>query len=730
MKLTNTLWLTSAAGAALLSAQPVWAQEQAAQVDDVIVTAQKRAQRLVDVPSSISAVDAETVRNLGIQQLSELSNHVPNLAIESSTSLNSAVYIRGVGANSRNIGFDTRVGVYLDGVYLGQSPALNQELFDLQRIEVLRGPQGALFGKNTVAGAINLISRQPSFTPETWVTARVGNYGERQAGARVNLPVSDSLALKLSLNRAQRDGFTENIFDGSDVGNRDAFSWRVQLRWEASDRLSVNASLDGLRTREAGEYGNAVTNTFGTALSPEYARPREVNLNTPTRDNRDVKGAAVDVAYKLESGATLKSISSWRETDFFSTNDVDYSPLDILSLDFSDSYKQYTQEFQWISAAGGRLEYVAGVYLYQQDADTNRTARVGSLAAALGTTPGALLPTIGSVRTRNAAFYANFDYDLMSRLSLGVGFRLSWEEKAVDYSIDSRKIPAFGLATGAFSDTRSDEDFSPTITLSYALTPRTTAFARYAHGYKSGGYNLDFVSQAVFPNGLEFRKETATSFEGGIKGDVLDRRLTFSATAFQTEFDDYQVDQFQNMGATVAIVIGNASKVRSRGIELEGGFRATDRLSFNLGLGYQDAIFTSFPGGGALGTDASGRRIPGASKIQANLGVDYVQPISGPWEVALHADYTHRGNYFSDIDNRTTLTVGAVTIPFDKIDASDLVNARISLKQTDRGWEAALWGRNLFDEEHVFIYGGDFFGTKTRRFSTPRTWGVELSARF
>jgi iron complex outermembrane receptor protein len=723
--------MSSAGACALLFAAPAMAQDaEATRVDEILVTAQKRSQRLIDVPSSIAAVSEETIRELSLQQLSEIANHVPNLAIDASSSLNSAVYIRGVGANSRNIGFDTRVGVYLDGVYLGQSPALNQELFDLERVEVLRGPQGALFGKNTVAGAINLISRQPDFTPETWLSARAGSYGDRQASARVNLPLSDTLAVKLSVNRAERDGFTDNIFDGSTTGSRDVLSWRAQARWDVSDRFSVLASVDSLRTRETAEYGNAITNTFGTALAPEYARPRTVNLNTPTVDERDVLGTSVEAAYEFDSGVTLKSITSWRGTEFFSTTDVDYSALDILSLDWADQYDQYTQEFQVISPAGGRIEYVAGLYLYQQDSDADRRARVGSLGPALGAAPGAMLPTIGSVRTRNVALYGNLDYELTERLTLGVGLRASWEEKEVAYTIDSRAVPAFGLGTGAFADSRTDRDVSPTVTLSYAFAPRLTGFARYARGYKSGGYNLDFVSQNVLQNGLEFDKEVATSYEAGIKGDLLDRTLTFSATAFQTEFDDFQVDQFQAMGNTVAIVIGNASKVRSRGIELEGAWQATDRLSFNLGLGVQEAIFTSFPGGGAQGSDASGRQIPGASKLQGNLGVTYVQPVSASFELALHADYTHRGAYYSDIDNARSIVIGGVTVPFDRIEASDLVNARIALRQVTQGWEAALWSRNLFDEDHVFIYGGDFFGTRTRRYAPPRTWGIEVSARF
>jgi iron complex outermembrane recepter protein len=709
---------------------PAAAQEGAA-VEEIIVTAQKRAERLIDVPSSIAAVGEQTITDLNVRQLAELSNHVPNLIIDSNVSLNSAVYIRGVGANSRNIGFDTRVGVYLDGVYLGQSPALNQELIDLERVEVLRGPQGALFGKNTVAGAINLISRQPTFDTETFVSARVGDYDERQGSLRFNTALGSNVATKISFNRAQRDGFTTNLFDGSDVGNRDATSGRAQLLWNVSDAMQVLASVDGLRTRERGEYGNAFTNTFGTALAPTYLTPRTINVNHNSADERDVYGGALTVSYELASGSTLKSISSYRSTEFASTIDVDYSPIELASVDFADEYRQYTQEFQWLAARTDRFEYLAGLYLYQQESDTSRAARTHSQAPLLGLPAGESLPTAGDVTTRNAAFYAHGTYDLTDRLELGVGFRWSWEEKDASYAIDGSRLPAFGLATGTFADRRTDEDFSPTATLTYQWTPNLVSYLRYAEGYKSGGYNLDFVGPRVFPNSLEFERETATNYEAGIKGDLWQRRLGFAVSVFRTEFENYQVDQFLEVSpGVIAIVIGNAAEVRTQGIEIEATLRPIDRLSLNLGVGLLEAEFESFPGGGAGNSDASGKDLPGASPMQANAGVSYSIPIGRSFDLLLHADYTYRDRYYSDIDNRTAVSVGGVTVPYDRVDASDFVNARIAIAPQSQRWEFALWSRNLLDSRNISIYGGDFFGTLTRRYSAPRTWGAEISAKF
>ena len=714
----------------VLLATPAWAQGVTA-LEEVVVTAQKREERLIDVPSSIAAVGEQTIKELNVQQLAELSNHVPNLIIDSNVSLNSAVYIRGVGANSRNIGFDTRVGVYLDGVYLGQSPALNQELVDLERVEVLRGPQGALFGKNTVAGAINLISRLPTFDTETFVSVRGGDYDERQGSLRFNTALGSNVATKISFNRALRDGFTTNLFDGSDVGNRDATSARAQLRWDVSDALQVVGSVDGLRTRERSEYGNAFTNTFGTAIVANYSTPRTINVNHNSADERDVYGGALNVSYTLDGGSTFKSISSYRSTEFASTLDVDYSPLDLLTVDFADEYRQLTQEFQWLAARIGRFEYLAGLYLYQQDSDTSRAARTQAQAPLLGLAAGQSVPTAGDVTTRNAALYAHSTYELTDALELGLGFRWSWEEKEANYAIDGSRLPALGLAAGTFSDSRTDEDFSPTATLTYQWAPSLVTYLRYAEGYKSGGYNLDFVGPRVFPNGLEFERETATNYEVGIKGDLWQRRLGFAIAVFRADFENYQVDQFLEVSpGVIAIVIGNAAEVRTQGIELEATLRPVDRLSLNLGIGVLDAEFESFPGGAAGNTDASGKELPGAAPLQANAGVSYSIPLNRSLDLLLHADYTYRDRYYSDIDNRTSVVVGGVTVPYDRVGASDYINARIAIAPQTQRWEFALWSRNLADSRHVSIYGGDFFGTLTRRYTAPRTWGAEISAKF
>ncbi|MET0338051.1 MAG: TonB-dependent receptor, partial [Caulobacter sp.] len=377
------------------------------------------------------------------------------------------------------------------------------------------------------------------------------------------------------------------------------------------------------------------------------------------------------------------------------------------------------------------LEYLLGLYLYRQDGQTHREGFAGTAGPALGLASGARLPSAGEVTTKNVAAFGNTTYALTDRLKLGVGFRWSWEKKSVDYQIDGRAMAPLGIATGTFVDDHIDKDFSPTFTLNYAWTPRVTGYLRYAQGYKSGGYNLDFVSPTIFPNALEFEKETARSYEAGLKGDAFDRKLTFAFALFQTDFEDFQVDQFRDLGGgKVAIVIGNAAKARSKGAELEGSWRPTANLSFTGGLGVLDTTFVSFPGGGAQGRDVSGNRLPGASKVQGNLAADYLIPV-GDWQVALHADYSHRGAYYSSVDNVEARPLrGGGSVVWGKVKSQDLVNARVALSDPDRGWELALWARNLFDRDYIAGYGSDFFGTSKQYYNPPRTWGVELGWSF
>ena len=723
--------------AAALAAAPAFAQDSAAGAEEedgaIVVTAQRREERLVDVPVSIAAIGEDRITATGARDVGDLGSYVPNVVIAEGTGLGSAVAIRGVGASSRNIGFDSRVGVYLDGVYLGQSPAINQSLVDIERVEVLRGPQGALFGKNTVAGAINLVTAKPKDEFSAYASVRYGNYDALSLTGRVNVPLGEGVAMKLSGSRNKRDGFIHNIVDDSYGDTVDNWTWRGQLRIDATPNLQFLVTGDGLIARENGSLGNVLTNTAGTFVDTAAPGRREISVSTIQLNNRTLWGTSLDAVLSLDSGHTLKSQTSYRDTKFHTMLDPDYSALDIFYVDYHDRYKQFIEEVQFVSPGGQPFEYLVGLYYYRTDAKTDRLAYTGSQGNLLfGSPNNTQLPSAGTVLTENIALYANLTYDITPNLELGAGFRLSRETKKATFTIDGSRLPVLGIATGTFADKRKDEDFSPSVTLTYKLSPEISAYARYAEGYKSGGYNLDFVSAASFPSGIEFDKETVKNYEIGLKGSVVGGRLTFALAGFIADYQDFQINQFRDLGGgRTAIVIGNAATVKTKGIEFEMTARPLRGLTLAGGIGFLDATYDNLPLDPV--TVVSGK-LPNAPDAQASGSIEYETAVSSAVRLRGNFTYTYRGNYFSTVTNGRQATIGSpagpITIPYDRVRGFGYADARLALGAENGRWEVALVGRNIFNNTYVEGYERDFFGTLIEGLGDPRTYAVEATFRF
>jgi len=699
----------------------------------ITVTAQKRREKLSEVPISMSNFSTESIAQTGVQQLKDISQYIPNFTMSEGTDFTSKVSIRGVGANSRNIGFDTRVGVYLDGVYLGQSPALNQALLDLERIEVLRGPQGTLFGKNTVAGAVNLISAKPSDEFSGAINTSFGNFNAREVSVLVNIPLSSTLFSKISVSKQQRDGFTKNLITNHKINELDDESYRAQLFYVAeTGNFEANLSFDGLKGDRLSYTGEAVTDSFGLALPIAETDDFEVSMGIDPHEKRDIKGSSLTLDWDLDNEFSIKSISAYRESEIHYRNDVDYSALDFLQINYSDEYKQLSQEIQLISPDKGDFKYVAGLYYYDQEALSMRIAQPGSLGYLLGVSDS--VTTEGTVDTLSYALFMNGSYQLDDAWKLGFGFRYSREDKEVDWNIDgSGGGPAFGLATGSVLDERSDNHLSPTINLSYAFNSDINGYVKYSSGYKSGGYNLDFVSVNALNSGVEFAKETVDSYEVGLKGNVLDRRLTFSLAGFQTYYDDYQVNQFMDLGdGGTAISIRNAAEVETKGLEAEVTFTPNERWQVMASLGLLDGEFSDFPGGATRGGDASGKTIPGISDVSLSVGIQYYHPLpSIGAELLTRLDYSYRSDYYDTVDNVKTHTLqNGENVPFGWVDDLSIVNARIALLSDEGTWDVALWVKNLTDESYLSATTQDFLRTVTQYRGMPRTFGVEVNYNF
>ena len=816
MKKTTTLASVIALSSALASTNvTAFAADEDFIIEDIIVTATKRNERLKDVPISMSAMGAEQLEQTGVRDLKSIAEYIPNLHISQSNDFRSTVTIRGVGAQSRNIGFDARVGVYVDGVYMGQSPSLNQELLDLERVEVLRGPQGTLFGKNTVAGAINLITKKPSDVLEGQVSADFGNLKYREFKGRLNIPLSDTAAVKFSVAKTDRDGYVENIITGNDLIGIDTLAYRVQLRLQATDQLEINASFDGLNSDSLILVGEPLTDSFGFGPVPLAPEERVVAFSADPTDKRDVYGGHLDIDYETDGGYTFKSITGYRDTDAVYTNQTDYAPIDIISIQFADKYQQFSEEIQFISPNDQAFTYMVGLYYYSQKADTQRDVILGDdfLSGYIGLFTGQgpagqefIRQTLqigvagdrvfnsGKVNTKSYAAYFNGTYEISEKLKLGVGLRYSIEDKDVNWVLDATAegtplrtptgqiidddVVAFfaqflpeghpdlvALQQGAglnklifpvastrdangnivpMINDRQDKFFAPAVSLTYALNDDSNVYAKYSSGYKSGGFNLDYVNEigVIDANGrvqgtenLEFDKETVDSFEIGYKASYFDNRFSLNMAAFLANYDDYQVNQFIDLGnGRTSIQITNAAKVKTKGIEVETTWHATDDLTFTGSIGVLDATFDEFPGGGSQGSDASGNRLPNATNFNAAFSAQYFHEIEAlDATMLMRLDITHRSDYFTTVNNDTSAEFVPVpgvgqfpgTVPFDHIEPLTLINGRIGLMSNEAGWEVYLWGRNLTNQKKYVDDLRDFFSTIARYPNRPRTFGIE-----
>jgi iron complex outermembrane receptor protein len=749
--------------------------------EGIVVTATRRAEKLSEVPIAMSVFGDDSIDQTSVRELSEISEYIPNVSISGHNDFRSVITIRGVGSASRNIGFDSRVGVYVDGVYMGQSPAVNQELLDLERVEVLRGPQGMLFGKNTVAGAISLVTKKPTDEFYGKASVNVGNYNLRELQGMVNVPLAKNVAAKLSISKTDRDGYIDNITTGNDLDTKDVLAYRGQLRITPTDKLEINLAYDGLKTDNKILVGEPLTDTLGIQKVTIAPETRKVAFDFDPTEDRDVSGAMMDLTYKFDNGFTAKSITGYRDTEANYKNATDYAPVSMLYVEYGDKFEQLSQEFQLISPDDSAFTYMAGLYYYNQSADTNRDVFLGddfltafidpvvapSVAPLLGLDPsnlteaqlafisslagfgpvGSKVINAGTVDTESFAAYFNGSYDFADRWTLGFGLRYSVEDKDVNWLLDGRNSGVFriGSTNVAPGDTttaptplindRRDSFLSPAISLSYAVTDQSNLYVKYSSGYKSGGFNLDFINEDELAanSGLEFGKETVDAYEIGLKNEFMNGRFTLNLAGFYSGYDDYQVNQFVDLGGgRTSIRITNAAKVITQGIEAEFNLQATDNFSLQGSAGYLDATFDSFPGGGTAGGDVSGNQLPGASKWSASLGGLYTRNLPSLGATLLtRLDMTYKDGFYTTVDNQKTTTLPSTqVVPYGYIDSVTLLNGRIGLQSDNGRYEVYLWGRNLTDEDYLIDDFRDFLGTIVNHPNIGRTYGAELVVNF
>ena len=685
------------------------ADDTSPELEVVVVTAQKRVQSLQDVPIAITALSGADLERINAATLSDIQYSTPNLTVSTNNRSNARIGLRGVSDFSRNPGYDNRVSVYVDGIYVGRSAASNQSTLDLERVEVLRGPQGTLFGKNTVAGAINLTTKLPDGEFNGFVEANVGNYGYQSLTGMVNGSlIDDKLYGKLMVNNSQRDGHVKNLYNGDDLNGIDDQSLRGQLRWQL-DATEINLALD-YNERGAQFHGREALND--TAAPNKF----EVAFNKGSLQSVELFGFSGIVEHELDNGMQFISLSSYRETDFQNSADEDYGPVDFVGVGspFQDAQsaigeesEQFSQEFRLSSAMNETYDYVVGVYYFNQTNSATTSAAVGNNLVSV------LVPA--QVDVKSYAAFVHGNYRLTEQLQFTGGLRYTYEEKSIDFSISDTT----GLFTnGSLTDDRDSSDLSPKLGLNYFANDDLMFYTSYAKAFKSGGWNADFVESL---DGLSFDDEEVDSFEFGAKSTFWDNRARLNVSIFNSEYSDFQVQQFVELPGNITdIILTNAGEVSSRGFEADVNIALSEAFTMWATYGYTDASFDSFKNGGGDGIDYDGNKLPDAPEQSFGLGLEGRFQLSDKINLIAQLDYSYRDSFFTNPSNADSTAV----------ESYDRSNARLGIESIEGDWSVYLWAKNLADSDNETYRSRSFLGINRAVYMEPRMYGLSVKYKF
>jgi iron complex outermembrane receptor protein len=719
---------------ALGAPQIVIAQESgeaAGPLEEVIVTAQRREQSLQEVPISISAFDAEDLANLQADNLDSMQGAVPNLNIVQGRGSNSSanVFIRGVGQPDALQSFDPAVGIYVDDVFMSRIQGALFKLYDIERIEVLRGPQGTLYGKNTPGGAIRIITSTPGEEFEGRASLTIGDYSRRQLSGYLSGPVSDNLGMSLSVLHDERDGFVTDPADGREYNDENTTVARVKAKWDASEDVSVVF---------AGDYSTEdVQLSLGRSVSPLYnfdLGTGGISFLTPvpmgdwnfrtTTSLGDANGQQVDhyggsmsVDWAVNDQLTFRSITAYRQLDADLFIDIDATEFVLGDVFVGVDQEQFSQEFQWLGDNGEGLNWVFGLYYLEEEIPSHQEAYADDFLLFLGA-PIAFTRTIDDrLETTSYAVFGQVDMALSDTITLGLGMRYTKDEK--DYV---RSTSFFTDLLGnadpefAFSSSNSWDDWTPTVTLDYAHRDDVHFFGRLAKGFKSGGFNGRANSAADVSS---FDPETVWTAEVGAKTTSANGRLRANYSVFVSQYDDFQARVSVADGINFRFPVLNAAELDIKGAEVELTWLPIDPLQISTQFGYLD---TEYGGGGFSGSDG----IPD----EPAFAPEWTARLAGVWTT--HLEGGHSLNFGADASYRDSMWLSVENVAGLSEDSYWLTNGFIRWNHADGHWSVTGGVKNLTDEEYR-VEGQEFrsvSGITTAYFGDPRTWTLSAEYRY
>ncbi|HEX7846079.1 MAG TPA: TonB-dependent receptor [Chitinophagaceae bacterium] len=755
------------------------------QRDTVIITSRRRREVLQDVPIPISVINGGQVEDAGAFNVNRMKEFVPSLQLYTSNPRNTGINIRGLGSpfGLTNDGLDPGVGFYVDGVYYARPAAATFDFIDVERIEVLRGPQGTLFGKNTTAGAISITTRKPSFKSGANFEVSYGNYGYIQAKSSITGALTKKIAGRFSFSGTQRDGVVYNVRTNSHTNDINNLGFKGQLLYKPTDDIDITFSGDFSRQRPDGyaqviagvvqtqrpayRQFNAIIASLGYTLPSENAFDRVIDHDTPWKSGNDLGGLSLNADIKIGPG-TLTSTTAWRYWNWDPSNDRDFTGLQALAKSQNPArHHNWSQEIRYAGEFSSRLSGVVGLFYMDQEVKINGTEESGSAqwrfsqssTSSLWQTPGLFegygIYTKASIKSQSAAVFANVDWEIAKGFHVLPGIRFNYDNKDVNYNrvasggldtatyngTSAEKATLQGFKNGVYSSQSYVADADETnltyqLTLAYKFNKRINAFATYSTSFKPVGVNVAGLPTINGQPAIDLaviKPEDLKHYEIGVKTTLVDD-LLLNFTFHNTDIKNYQTNvQSAELGVNRGY-IANAEEVNVKGVEVDANFKVNNRFSFYGALAYTDAKYVKFTnaplpleetgltenGIQKAFKDISGGELPGISKWAGSLGGEFSAPAVFLGNVS---------RFFIALDGfyRSSFSSSASPSAYLNVDGYVLANGRIGFKAT-RGLSAFVWARNLFDKdyhEQLLVAGGNA-GHYASVLGDPRTFGVTL----
>ena len=639
-------FLNTGAALAALTAMPAFAQDSAlaaaeeaapATEGEIVVTARRREESLIDVPISMSVVSGDSLVKSGAADITALQDKTPNLTLQIARGSNSTLiaFSRGVGQQDPLWGFEPGVALYIDDVYVARPQGAVLDIFDVERVEVLRGPQGTLYGRNTIGGAVKYVTRRLGHDYKASARLSYGSYNQVDLVGQVVVPLGDTLSLGAAVAQYWRDGFGTNLTTGAEHYNKDVLAARLSAEFTPSDNIFIRVAGDRVLDRSNPRHG---TRLLPNGTDPIYAPTASVydtRAGIGDHNRVETRGLSVTGEINLSDALTFKTITSWRDGSTDTVIDFDNTILPTLDVPAEYSDRQFTQELQLLYE-GERIQGVFGVYYLNGRAS-------GAFDTVLGLLNTTTL-TSGEVFTKSYAAFGDFSFDLTDQFKISAGLRYTRDEKTgtvfrrnytgirSPYFGNAAAVP--GLIRSDYTNKRDFEKLTPRVSISYEPRQDLNFYASYGKGFKSGGFDMrgDAILTPTTVNG--YNPETIDSYELGMKGAFLDRTLFLNLAGFFSNYKDQQVTiQVPSLAGGIASFVDNAGKGEIYGFELEARVVPSRNLSASFVLGYTHADykeFFTFIGGGTTPVDVSNERaFQNTPKWTANVSATWSEDLAG-----------------------------------------------------------------------------------------------------